>query len=173
VGVGVGALTWLAIDLYGASQLLSYLRSGGANDHGKLFGIWGESAGRMHRLIRDRDSQVAESQRRLQDFLSALQASPSGVILLDKTARIEWCNHTATQHFGLNAQRDVLQVIGNLVRDPGFAAYLASRDYKSSVNMPGRDSSPARPVVLSVQLHPYGEGRMLLLSRDITDAGAG
>lgn len=168
VGVGIGALTWLAIDLYGASQLLSYLRSGGANDHGKLFGIWGESAGRMHRLIRDRDSQVAESQRRLQDFLSALQASPSGVILLDKTARIEWCNHTATQHFGLNAQRDVLQVIGNLVRDPGFAAYLASRDYKSSVNMPGRDSSPARPVVLSVQLHPYGEGRMLLLSRDIT-----
>lgn len=34
--------------------------------------------------------------------------------------------------------------------------------------MPGRDSTPSRPVTLSVQLHPYGEGRKLMLSRDIT-----
>ena len=34
--------------------------------------------------------------------------------------------------------------------------------------MPGRESTPARPVKLSVHLHPYGEGRLLLLSRDIT-----
>jgi two-component system phosphate regulon sensor histidine kinase PhoR len=34
--------------------------------------------------------------------------------------------------------------------------------------MPGRNSSTVRPVTLSVQLHPYGEGRKLLLSRDIT-----
>jgi two-component system phosphate regulon sensor histidine kinase PhoR len=32
----------------------------------------------------------------------------------------------------------------------------------------GRTCSPARPVTLSVQLHPYGDGRKLLLSRDIT-----
>ena len=34
--------------------------------------------------------------------------------------------------------------------------------------MPGRQSTPSRPVELSVQLHPYGEGRLLLLSRDVT-----
>ncbi len=168
VGVIVGVLAWLGVDLYGASQLLNYLRSNGRNDHGKLLGIWGEAADRMHRLIRDKNSEVTENQRRLQDFLSALQASPSGVVLLGSGARIEWCNQTATQHFGLNAPRDLLQTIGNLVRDPGFVAYLASRDYKSSITMAGRDSSATRPVILSVQLHPYGEGRMLLLSRDIT-----
>ena len=34
--------------------------------------------------------------------------------------------------------------------------------------MPGRESTPARPVKLSVHLHRYGEGRLLLLSRDVT-----
>ena len=33
---------------------------------------------------------------------------------------------------------------------------------------PGPRSAPSRPVKLSVQLHPYGEGRKLLLSRDVT-----
>src|SRR5450830_863919 len=34
--------------------------------------------------------------------------------------------------------------------------------------MPGRESTPERPVRLSVHLHPYGAGRLLLLSSDIT-----
>jgi two-component system phosphate regulon sensor histidine kinase PhoR len=34
--------------------------------------------------------------------------------------------------------------------------------------MPGRAHSSTKPVKLSVQLHPYGQGRSLLLSRDIT-----
>ena len=32
----------------------------------------------------------------------------------------------------------------------------------------GRDSKPSRPVRISVHLHPYGDGRKLLLSRDVT-----
>ncbi len=62
----------------------------------------------------------------------------------------------------------MLQHFGNLVRDPGFAAYFAGGDYQHDVVMPGRASTASRPVNLSVHLHPYGEGRSLLLSRDIT-----
>jgi two-component system phosphate regulon sensor histidine kinase PhoR len=62
----------------------------------------------------------------------------------------------------------LLQHLGNLVRDPGFAAYFATRDYRQDLVMPGRASSNAVPVKLSVHMHPYGEGRSLLLSRDIT-----
>jgi two-component system phosphate regulon sensor histidine kinase PhoR len=32
----------------------------------------------------------------------------------------------------------------------------------------GPGSTPARPRKISLRLHPYGEGRMLLLSRDVT-----
>lgn len=168
VGLVVAALFWLALDASGAGRLLGYLRASGTAEPARLWGIWGEVAMRVRRLVRDRDRQLTESHRRLQDFLAAFQSSPNGVVLLDRDACIEWCNQTATQHFGILAQRDLAQAIANLVRDPAFVAYLASRDYQRSITMPGRQHSAARPVLLSVQLHPYGEGRTLLLSRDIT-----
>jgi len=168
VGVVVAMLAWYWLDALNASRLLAYLRSTDSQVQRRISGLWGEAADRVRRLLRHSEQRNLDSQHKLQDFLSALQVSPNGVVLLDSEARIEWCNQTAAQHFGLNAQRDVAQTIGNLVRDPGFVRYLASRDYQSSISMPGRENATRRPVVLSVQMHPYGAGRSLLLSRDIT-----
>jgi len=168
IGMVFAAVTWMMLDSARASQFLNWLRLDSATDGGPKSGTWGELTDRVRRMLRERERQTRESQARLQDFLSALQASPNGVMLLDGEARIEWCNQTAAAHFGLDPQRDLMQTIGNLVRDPGFVGYLAARDFESSLTMPGRDSSPSRPVTLSVQLHRYGDGRKLLLSRDIT-----
>jgi two-component system phosphate regulon sensor histidine kinase PhoR len=54
------------------------------------------------------------------------------------------------------------------VRDPDFSAYYAAHDFSHDVVLQGRDSKPSRPVRISVHLHPYGDGRKLLLSRDVT-----
>ncbi len=168
LGVVLAALLWFALDAVRAGRLLRSLRLDSLREFVPIGGLWGEVADRARRLMRMRDGVITESQARLQDFLSALQASPNGVLLLDKNACIEWCNQTAATHFGLDAKRDVLQAIGNLVRDPGFARYLANRNFQAGLTMPGRGNSPSSLVTLSVQLHPYGEGRMLLLSIDIT-----
>ena len=164
----MAASAWMLLDSMRAEQLLSWLRLDRSSDGGPKFGVWGDITLRVRRMLRDRERQAKDNQARLHDFLSALQASPNGVMLLDGEMRIEWCNQTSALHFGLDPQRDLMQTIGNLVRDPGFAAYLASGDFGGSLTMPGRDSTSSRPVTLSVQLHPYGDGRKLLLSRDIT-----
>ncbi len=168
IGLVSAALLWMVMDGLRVGQLLRWLRTDSPGEGAPTAGVWGEIATRVRRQLRDRERQIVESQASLQDFLSALQASPNGVMLLDGDAHIEWCNQTAAVHFGLDARRDLSQAIGNLVRDPGFASYLASEEFGSSLTMPGRDSIASRPVTLSVQLHPYGEGRKLLLSRDIT-----
>jgi two-component system phosphate regulon sensor histidine kinase PhoR len=168
VGLVVAAFSWLLVDTWRFNQLLAWLRLDSSQDDGPTLGVWGELSTRIRRMLRDREHKAEENKARLHDFLAALQASPNGVMLLDSDSRIEWCNQIAATHFGLDVQRDLQQTIGNLVRDPGFAAYLASGEFGSSLSMPGRDSTPARPVTLSVQLHSYGKGRKLLLSRDIT-----
>ncbi len=168
LGIIAGASFWLTLDVSRASKLLRWLRSAEPVDAFKLTGLWGDIASRTRRLLRNRDRVIFEGENRLQDFLSALQASPNGVVLLDHQVRIEWCNQTAASHFGLDSQRDLLQIFGNLVRDPGFAGYLASRNFGSQLLMPGRNSTSTRPVKLSVQLYPYGGGRLLLLSHDVT-----
>ncbi len=168
IGLVSAALLWMLMDGLRVGQLLQWLRTDSSGEGAPQTGVWGEIATRVRRQLRDRERQIVECQESLQGFLSALQASPNGVMLLDGDAHIEWCNQTAAAHFGLDAKRDLSQAIGNLVRDPGFASYLASDELGSSLTMPGRDSTPSRPVTLSVQLHPYGEGRKLLLSRDVT-----
>jgi two-component system, OmpR family, phosphate regulon sensor histidine kinase PhoR len=163
-----GGYVWLVLDAARGVRLLRWLRKGEATELRLGQGAWGEAADRIRRLLRARERQVVEADAKLQDFLAALQASPNGVVLLDSDGRIEWFNQMASEHFGFEARRDLLQHFGNLVRDPGFAAYYAARDFNHDVIMPGRGSTSSKPVRVSVQLHSYGEGRSLLLSRDIT-----
>ncbi len=163
-----GCYLWLVLDGLRGWHLLKWLRSGDTSQIPLGSGFWGEVFDRVRKLVRNRDRVLAESDKRLQEFLAALQASPNGVVLLDREGRIEWFNQMAAGHFGLDANRDMLQHLGNLVRDPTFAAYFSARDFRHDVVMPGRNSSSSKPVRLSVHMHPYGEGRSLLLSHDIT-----
>jgi len=167
-GMLAAGLLWVLVDFTRGLRLLQWLREDDVSDVPLRFGLWGVVAERVRRMVRTREQATRESDRRLQDFLAALQASPNGVVLLDAHGRIEWFNQTAAAHFGLDPERDQLQHLINLVRDPGFAAYVAGGDFSASVTMPGRGHSASHPLRLSVHLHPYGEGRRLLLSSDIT-----
>lgn len=168
VGAFLALLAWFIWDQSRVQRIQRWLSGVNASAQPPDKGFWGEMTARIRRVLRERDRALADSARRLQDFLSALQASPNGVMLLNAQDGIEWCNQTAANHFGLDPQRDVMQTIGNLVRDPGFAQYLAKRDFTHGVVMYGRRSTPSKPVRLSVQLHPYAGGRALLLSTDVT-----
>lgn len=168
LGAAVAAWVWFVLDMWRGGRMLRWLRQGDVQRGLELYGLWGEAVERVRRLVRQQQDLVRESDKRLQDILGALQASPNGVVLLDEEGRIEWYNDTAAEHFGFDPQRDALQSIRNLVRDPEFNAYLAEHDYARDVVLEGRGSTPSRPVRVSVHVHTYGEGRALLLSRDVT-----
>jgi two-component system phosphate regulon sensor histidine kinase PhoR len=164
----VAAWAWFVWDLTRGARVLLWLRTGELAKAPSMRGLWGEAADRARRLLRQSEIREQESQSRLQEILAALQATPNGVVLLDSEGHIEWCNQIAAAQFGIDAQRDLMQSIGNLVRDPDFSAYYAAHDFSHDVVLQGRDSKPSRPVRISVHLHPYGDGRKLLLSRDVT-----
>ena len=168
MGVVLGGLIWVVLDTVRAMRVLQWLKQGHVADVPVGRGLWGEVSDRVRRLVRTGEQNAQASEQRLQAFLAALQASPNGLVLLDERGRIEWFNQTAAAHFGLDVKLDLLQHFVNLVRDPGFAAYHANGNFSHPVQMPGREHTLARPVRLSVQLHPYGEKRQLLLSRDVT-----
>lgn len=178
LAMGLAAPVWLIIDSLKAARLESWLRElhlAHSQEADALVqtrppesGFYGDLADRVRYVQRDYQRSMASSRSRLEEMTAAMQASPNGLVLLDAEGRIEWCNLTAAQHFGLDAQRDKLQYVANLVRDPAFTAYMASGDPLPAVTVAGSRGTPSRPVRLSVQVHPYGEGRRLMLSRDVT-----
>lgn len=155
-------------DLWKGQKIALWLRHSNVQDPPNLGGIWGDLIDRMRRILNEQRRQTQNEQQRLQDFLSAIQASPNGVVLLDPEGRIEWCNQTAAQHLGMDAKRDLMQHVVHLVRDPVFKKYLTSAEHEGEVIIDGRSASLQKAFKLSVQLHSYGESRQLLLTRDVT-----
>ena len=168
VGSLVGAMLWWFWDAIRGLRVVYWLRYGDLAEVPNTFGLWGTVVDRTRRLLRERDRAINSSEQRLKDFLSAIQASPNGVVLLDENFQIEWCNLTAAFQLGIEPERDLAQRIGNLVRDPIFSAYMMISDVAEPIVIEGRGKNPNIPLRISIQRHSYGEGKQLLITRDVT-----
>ncbi len=146
-------------------RLIEWLRGSQEGAVPRDAGLWGELGYRMEKAIRQREHAGRLEQTRLVQFLSAIEASPNGVLLLDGGDQIEWCNSVAADHFGLDPLRDRRQRVTNLLRAPAFVSYLQSARFDEPVEMP----EPRGQGLLSVLVRPYGDDHKLVLSQDITE----
>jgi len=162
-GAVVGVLA--VFDTIRGYRLINWLRGAQEGQAPRDTGFWGELGYRVERSIRQREQGLAQERMRLEQFLSAIEASPNGVLLLDPNDQIEWCNRIAAVHFGLDPDRDLRQPVTNLVRSPAFVAYLQRARFDEPVVFP----NPRGDGTLSVLVRGYGEGMKLVLSQDITD----
>ena len=128
-------------------------------------GIWDEVFSRLYRMVKRHNQIRQELAAELQHIEQATAALPEGVAILNDANRIEWCNPLAQQHFDLDPERDFMQDITYLVRQPEFVEYLHESNFSEPLVM-----RPARHdgTVLSIKLIPYGVNKRLLISRDIT-----
>jgi two-component system phosphate regulon sensor histidine kinase PhoR len=166
IGAFGGVALVVTYDLMRARPLLNWLRGTQSQGAPRNTGFWGELAYRIERALRSRELDLEHERQRLTQLLSAIDASPNGVILIDDDERIEWCNATAADHLGIDPARDLRQRVTNLVRAPAFVSHLQSRRFDQAVTF----TSPGRPGALSVWVRPYGDdGHRLLLTQDITE----
>ena len=168
-GAAAGAVAGLAIvtlrDAWRARRLRAWLRGAQEGPAPRHTGLWGDLAYRIERLLRMREREIVHERERLRLFLSAIEASPNGVMMLDSNDQITWCNSQAADHFGIDPERDRLQRLTNLVRSPAFVAHLQQGQFDEPVVI----ASPNGRARLSVLLRSYGDDSKLVLSQDITE----
>lgn len=129
-------------------------------------GTWGDIFYRLQKLQRRQKASTSELTNALEQFEHAAQAVPDGMVILNGNEQIEWCNPASRKYMGLDCERDRGQFIRYLMRQAHFLDFLDAADFsrrlvcKSPIN---------REVSLSVQLVPFGEGKKLLVARDITE----
>ena len=169
-GALLAALTVLAVlllyHLRHIARLRRWLRDPNPETVPPARGVWDAVFGDLYRMQRRQRQSESQLTASLEDFRLAGAAMPDGLVILNASWRIEWCNPVAEQHFGLDRARDVGQSITYLVRQPQFVDYLQRENYSEPLTL--RQSRGAE-YVLSVQLVPYGDRQTLILSRDITD----
>ena len=165
IGAALAVAICVMSDGLRALHLMDWLRGDLERDAPRDRGFWGEASYRIERALRQRDRAFVQEQERFGQFMSAIEASPNGVLLLDAADQIQWLNAVAASHFGLDPVRDRLQRVTNLVRSPTFVAYLQAGVFDDPVVFatPGGDST------LSVIVSRYGDGMRLVLTQDITE----
>lgn len=128
-------------------------------------GLWEEVFTRLNRMVRQHRKEHEQRVAALQHMEQATSALPEGVAILDEAYHIEWCNPLAEQHFGLDCKRDIGQQITYLARQPEFVQYLALHEFSEPLVLYGARQDG---LTLSIKLIPYGNKKLLLISRDIT-----
>ena len=160
----LGLAVMVFFDAWRGALLTQWLRSDAEGPLPMQAGVWGDIAAQIERALKRRERSIRFEQQRLTDFLTAVEASPIGVLLLDANEQITWCSHAAADHLGLQPQRDLRQHVTNLVRSPAFVEQLAAPPSDKPVNF----VSPTG-ISLSSLVRHYGDGLKLVLTQDVTE----
>jgi len=129
-------------------------------------GTWGDIFYRLQKLQRRQKASRGQLTSALEQFEHAAMAVPDGMVILNGSEQIDWCNPASRRYLGLDCERDRGQFVRYLLRQAHFLEFLDAADYsrrlvcKSPVN---------REITLSLQLVPFDESKKLLVARDITD----
>ena len=94
---GVCAVAVMAlIDTLRGYRLINWLRNSHEGQAPRDTGLWGEVGYRVERALRSSERATTAEQTRLSQFLSAIEASPNGVMLLDAGDQISASTPSAT-----------------------------------------------------------------------------
>ncbi len=146
-------------------RLLRWAARDAAESPPQLAGPLAELAYRVEKALRQREAQGRRERERLQQFLSALEAYPNGLMLLDAEDQIQWLNPVAAELLGLDRSRDLQQNVRNLVRQPAFVELLQLPEGSAMLNGGAQQ--------LAVTLRRFGDERQgrssLLVLQDVTE----
>ena len=164
LGLSTVATLWALREEWRSRRLIDWLKRDSDAPSPALPGRWGDVAYHAEKALRARERELAAALADHAQFLQAFEATPNGVMLLDAAHHVVWCNRVAADHFGLDPDRDRLQLITNLVRQPLFVDYLLGGEHDEPLLM----GSPHHQGSLSIVIRRYAADRLMVLLQDVS-----
>lgn len=128
-------------------------------------GIWGDFVSRMNSRVKIRQREADQLASALEQFRSALEALPDGVVFMDTQHRILWMNNLAESLLFLSQRQDTGKPIEHMVREPEFVAYLQQGHFATPLMYhPSRRAGAC----FMINVIDYGYERSLMTIRDLT-----
>jgi two-component system phosphate regulon sensor histidine kinase PhoR len=160
-----GLLLLHVAHVYQLTRLEHWLKAPQADNVPDGWGTWGLVFAGIYRALRQEAKKRDAVDKDLALFMQASQALPGGVAMLDSGDQLLWFNDTAATHLGLQAGSDYGLRITNIVRVPGLAPFLQRAQPDDTLDYRPADRAWQ---LLSLRAIPFGDGRKLLVSIDVT-----
>jgi two-component system phosphate regulon sensor histidine kinase PhoR len=160
-----GLIVQLAVHMSYASRLAAWLEAPKLDDLPSGWGLWTDVFARLYRARRAteiNERRLVENEERFRRTISAL---PEGIVLIDASLQIDWCNPVAEQHLGIRLSADNGLRVTNLVRDPEFVSYMTGAHFDTPLVF----HPLAQPgLALEVRVVDFEPARAIVITRDIT-----
>ncbi len=128
-------------------------------------GIWHHIYEGVYYLQRRNRTKRKNLGELIKRFREGSEALPDAIVVIDKQARIMWCNKNARIELGLKWPDDNGRRIDNLIRHPMFIEFLHEGDYQHPIEIP----APTNPnKIFEYRVMEYGEDQLLLIIRDVS-----
>ncbi|MGB1220248.1 MAG: phosphate regulon sensor histidine kinase PhoR [Alcanivoracaceae bacterium] len=157
-----GYLAWSTQQLF---ILYRWLTSEEHTEPPDSVGLWGDLYTRLEHLFRKEKRAQNDLNAVIVRAQQSVNALEDGVLLIDRTGRLEYFNQAAGFFLGLRQPQDNDQVLTNLVRDPALFSYLNRGKFRDPLELtvPNNENR-----VLQFRVTEFGPGDRLILLRDVT-----
>jgi len=138
-------------------------------------GYWDEIFFYLAKLIRKFQNSKVQLEKSHSDFITAIQALPIGLLMLDSQKKIVWLNRIAAIHLDLDENQDFGNFITHLVRYPDFIKFLNDDISGSSEDNFDKDTLMIEHdgvhglYAISVRQINYDKGK-IIITQDVSDS---
>ena len=162
----IGVSTYLLCHLYWLNALKKWLKKPVLNEIPNGSGAWEEVFDKLYQVYRRHSRNQTQLNTTLSRFRHAANAMPDGIVVLNETNEIEWCNPPAETLLGLNSKQDIDQPINYVVRNTDFVRYLNGQEHTEAIKI---SSWRHTNTTLEIQIIAFGAKQKLLICKDITN----
>ncbi len=164
--LAVGLLAYVLWSLRQATRLHHWLYHGDdSRDVPESYGFWGDLFEGLHQVQQQNKSIQRSLKSMIERVRSSTDALKDAVIMTNAKGQMDWWNQAAGQLLGFREDKDVGQLITNLIRTPQFKEYFELKQYDKPLEI----HSPYNPnLVLRIHITLFGEEDRLVLAQDIT-----
>ena len=127
-------------------------------------GIWQDIFSKIYKNYRFDTKSKKDLTTAMEQFVQAADALLDGVVSLNESNEIIWCNKRAQLMFGIHARKDLNKPIQHIFRNSEFKKYLDDENYESPLQVDTENYINH----IEVKVIPFGRYQKLLTARDIS-----
>jgi len=160
----ISLIIYLISHIFWLNELSKWLDKPRASEIPDGKGIWQDIFSKIYKNYRFDTKSKKDLTTAMEQFVQAADALLDGVVSLNDSNEIIWCNKRAQLMFGIHPKKDLNKPIHHIFRNSEFKKYLDGENYETPLQIDTENYINH----IEVKIIPFGRYQKLLTARDVS-----